>query len=269
MAVIDPEGGAIQSEATQGDAAAVAAAAAAAEAGAGADAGEDAQAQADQARAEMMARIAAETAQRVVQEWASRQPAPAAPAATSPTAGRGVVAELQAEGLAIQQMDARLREAIARDGLTAQNLYDQGELTRRESRFAAQVSLVGLQEAERRQAVSSRAASDDDARKRAWTAFAAEHANVDPDLLRDAFDKRWEREVAAKQPPPKPAPVAPGRAAVNVSGASEVSAREVRARTMTRDQANQHRATLRAEGRDSEAAAFDRDIRAHKVLIKG
>lgn len=268
MAVIDPEGGAIQSDAGQGDEA-TASAAAAAEAGAGADAGEDAQAQADRAREEMIARVAAETAQRVIQDWAGRQPASATPAA-SPTAGRGVVAELQAEGLAIQQADARLRDAIARDGLTAQNLYDQSELTRRESRFAAQVSLVGLQESERRQAVSSRAGSDDDARKRAWTAFAAEHANVDTDLLRDAFDQRWAREVAAKKPAAATTPAAaPGRAAVNVSGASEVSAREVRARAMSRDAANQHRATLRAEGRDSEAAAFDRDIRGGKVLIKG
>lgn len=232
---------------------------------------EDAAAAAERARDEYIARVAAETAQRVLQDWSARQPAPAAPAAQPPMAGQRVVAELQAEAAAIQAEDARLRAAFTRDGVTSQNLYDQAELTRREARFAAQVNLVGLQESERRQAVSARSSSDDEARKKAWGSFAAEHPNVDPDLLRDAFEKRWEREHPATTPakPATPAAAPNGRAAVNVSAPSEVSAREVRARTMTREQANQHRATLRSDGRDREAADFDRDIRNGKVLVKG
>jgi len=272
------DGGAGGSGATPGDAGADPAAVAAPEVNAGAggepaagDASQTAQEQADQARNEMIARVAAETAQRVVQEWAGRQPAPNAPAAPPPTASTGVIAALEAEGAAIAQEDARLRAAITRDGLTAQNLYDQNELTRREARFVARVTLAGQQETERRAAIDSRSAKDDDAYAKDFKAYAALHPNVDPDILRDAFRTKWDREHPAKAPaaPPPAAPGPNGRSVVNVSAPSEVTAAQVRARTMTREHANQHRANLRAEGRDGEAAAFDRDIRNGKVLVKG
>jgi hypothetical protein len=230
----------------------------------------DTQAEADAAREAMIAEAREQGRQAAREEWARLQTSQPAPAAPPPTANRREYAELQAEGLAIQQEDVRIRQAITRDGLTAQNLYDQAELTRRESRFAAQVNLVGLQESERRQAIDSRAPKDDEERSKAFRVYASQNPNADPDMLEMAFATKWAREHPTKAAAAAPAPSAPpGRAAVNVSGPSEVSAREARARTMTREQANQHRTALRAEGRDSEAANFDREIRTSKVLIKG
>ena len=261
----EPAGGAIQSEAQQVDAAAIAAAAAAAaEAGAGAGAADedDARITAEREREAYIARVAGEAATRAVEAAISRlQPAPSAPAATPPTASRGVVAELEAEGHAIEQERARLAAAFARDGYTGENIVSRSELSDRTARFVGQVNLYAVQMSEQNRAVESRGTEAE------WKKLVQEHPGTDITILREVFDAR-QAKSAKPADKSRQEPESAG-ARVNLSAPSEVTAAQAKARTMTYEQTRIHRESLREQGKDDDVAAFDRRLRAREIIVKG
>lgn len=227
----------------------------------------EAETDAQRERDEYLANIAAQAAQRAVAEWARTHgsAAPSAPQAPPPTAGQGVVAELHREKAEIDAEAARLERAMQTDGVTAQHLLDHQRHVQREGRWLAKVNLEATRMSETERQVSSVGTEKE------WREFVAQYpSGTDIALMRDAFERRQEKSKGSGEKP-KPRPDLrrdPERPIVDVSGASEVSAGEKRARTMTRAQAEAHKNDLRESGDTDALIAFGKRIRSREVILK-
>lgn len=265
------EGGAGGSEAKPGDAGAEPAAAAESASGSGAGGSEPAneREQADQARDEYIAQaIQRGIAEGVAQAVSRIQAGPAAPAAAPPTAGRGVVAELEAEAAAINAETQRIEQAFVADGYTAKNLADQNKLAMRVSNFNARLLAQGMSMQETERHVDGAAQGDDKAKAAAWRKYAQDNMGVPVRFLRPAFEKEYAE--ANPQPATKPKPVATDAARnTNVSGASEVSAREAKLRSVTRAEYDREMADAEDRGDHAKVSQLGRDVRAGRLLVKG
>lgn len=229
---------------------------------AGAD---DAEADAQAARDEWIAGLVAKGVEQALSRF---QPASQAPAAQPPTAGRGIVAELEAERDTIAAEMRRVEENIRKDGLTAQNIYDRQTAFDRKADWLAKVQLEAARQSDAERQLD-KAGNEEE-----WRQYAAQYPpGTDLMLLRKAFlhDKREaEAAAAANKPKPRftPPPAGSDRRVVDVSGASEVSAAERKARTMTGAQIEARKDELRIAGKREELISFERDIRNGQVIRK-
>jgi fibronectin type 3 domain-containing protein len=268
-----PEGGAGEPGEASGDAGANPAAETAAEAGSGAETGQEtAREEADRARDEFIAQKVQQGIEAALPQIISRiqSSAPAAPAATPPTAGRGVVSALEAEAAAIQAETARLDAAFVADGYTAKNLADQNRLAMRLSNFNAQLLAHGMQMQEAERHVEKAGSSDDDAKAAAWRKFAGENPGVPVRFLRPTFEKEYAATHPATPAKPKPGDTAGARAAAAaVSGASEVSAREARTRTINRADYDREVQAAEDRGDFAKVSELGRSVRSGRLLVKG
>lgn len=228
----------------------------------------DATQAADAARDEYLAKLAANAAREVVTQLLREQgngSGQGTHAVRPPTPAGGAVAELHAERQVLDAEEARLQRAIEAEGLTAGNLYAHQQLVQKDARWLAKVNLEATRQSEREREVSGAGQGD------AWRNFVAGYpAGTDISLLRDAFEKRQERELA-KTPTKKPPVLSrrePERVVVDVSGASEVSAGERKARTMTAAQIEARKEHLRETNMDAYIQ-FGRELRSGAVIRKG
>jgi hypothetical protein len=206
---------------------------------------------------------AARKAEEAIARLSAATEAPRATAATPPTASRGDVAEFEREAQAIANEKARLEHALRTEGATAANLIAHNELTSREARFYAQLNAKALELTETERAV------DGAGSEKGWREFARSHPGVPLDILRDAFLKRHEQA----KPPEKPklktrAADSDERVTVNVSGSSEVSAGEKKARTVTSEEWATRKRELISKGDFETLSAEAAKIRSGDTILK-
>ncbi len=231
---------------------------------------DDAAQAADTAREEYLAQLSARVARETVAELMRQGNGTGQgnQAASPPTAASGAVAALAKEREALDAEEARLQRAIDAEGLTAANLYAHQQYGIRDARWLAKVNLEATRMSEREREVSSKGNDD------AWKRFVSTYPpGTDIELLRDAFEKRQEREAAKapKKPGLKPdlRRPDPDRVVVDVSGASEVTATDRRARTMTGAQIEARMAHLRDSGDMDGYIKLGRDVKSGAVIRKG
>lgn len=233
---------------------------------------DDAASAADTARDEYLAQLSARVARETVAELMRSNGNSAGQgnqAAPPPTAASGAVVALHEERQRLDAEEARIQRAIEAEGLTAANLYAHQQYAIKDGRWLAKVNLEATRMSEREREVSKK--GDDDA----WKNFVNTYPpGTDIELLRDAFEKRQERAAAVKPgekpKPPKFAPRQPDsdRVVVDVSGASEVTAHDRKARTMTSAQIETRKAQLRESDMDAYIK-FGKDLRNGAIIRKG
>lgn len=267
-----PEGGAGHDDETQGDPAAEAAGAVAGDDdGSGADDGADtaraeAERQRDQYIAEAVQRGIEAGLTRIAERQSDEQRTRGGDSPTPQHSGRLAQLEHEAQAIAVER--DRLNRAITANGLTAQNLYDQNLLSMRFAEFTAQAQIFSQEQAETRRETESAAGSDDAAKKRAWSRYAAENPGIPVRFLRPTF----EQEYAAANPDttkPKPAVKASPRAAVDLSGAGEVTAQQMKQRTTSQASFDREMAAADDAGDFAKMSQLSRDRRSGRLLIKG
>ena len=271
---MEPEGGPVAGEGA-GDSSIDDAAHTEAPGGAG-GAGDAVQAERDAYIATIAARAAAQAVEKAMERFTQQGVTPQrTPEATPPTAGRGIMARLQAEGQSLQQEQAalaaeeqRLEQAMQQDGYTGAHLAAQNRLTLKSNDLTNRISdwrtravaeAMNLTEQER---AAEKAGSEPE-----WQAFVAEHRGVPLDILRDAFEKR--RDKTATPAKPGATTQAPARTRPDVSAGSERGTETARVKTISLEQLNAQKAAFRAAGEHDKAAALDRQVRNREVLLKG
>jgi len=264
------EGGAGGSGETPGDAGAEPAAVADPEGGSGADegaSGGDAAANAENDRQAYIAELVQKGIEKGVEAALARfQPAPGAPAATPPTASRGVAADMEREAREIAAENTRLDQAFETQGATAQNLVAQNRLAMRLSNFNARLLAHGMNLQEQERQVDGAARGDDKAKETAWKRFAADNAGVPIRFLRATFEKEYAEANPA--PPPKAAPKEPVRP-VDVSGGGGGGVKPDKIRTVSRSTYSQELEAAEERGDVATVSKMGRDIRAGRLKITG
>lgn len=243
--------------------------------GSGADDGADtARSEADRQRDDYIAEavqrgieagLSRAAAERQSQEQRTRGVEPPTPQAT------GRLAQLQAEAQSIAAERDRLQRAIASDGLTAQNLYDQNQLTMRFAEFTAQAQVYSQEQAELKRETDTAAGSDDAEKKRAWSRYAAEHAGVPVRFLRPAFEKEY-AEAHPESAKPKPVagrPAVAPRASVDLSGAGEVTAQQMKQRTVSQASFDRDMSAAEEAGDYGRMSELSRARRSGRLIVKG
>jgi hypothetical protein len=272
-----PEGGAGHDDETQGDPAAEAAGAVAGDDdGSGADDGSDtARAEADRQRDDYIAQAVQRGIEAGLSRIASERQSgeQRTRGGDSPTPQRsGRLAQLEHEAQSIGAERERLNRAIASEGLTAQNLYDQNQLTMRFAEFTAQAQVFSQEQAETQRQTESVAGSDDAAKKRAWSRYAADNPGIPVRFLRPAFEKEYAEAnpgATKEKPSTGSRPAAAARPSVNLSGAGEVTAQQMKQRVTS--QASFDREMAAAEDADDFAkmSELSRARRSGRLIVKG
>lgn len=271
-----PEGGAGHDGEQQGDPAAEAAGAAVTDGGSGAQDGADAErAEAERQRDDYIAQAVQRGIEaglsRIVSERQDSEQRTRGGDSPTPQ-GTGRRAQLEHEARSIGAERERLNRAIASEGLTAQNLYDQNQLTMRFAEFTAQAQVFSMEQAEAQRETESASASDDAAKKRAWSRYAADNPGIPVRFLRPAF----ESEYAASNPDttkPKPAadsrPAAQARASVDLSGSGELTAQQMKQRTTSQASFDRDMAAAEESGDFAKMSELSRARRSGRLIVKG
>jgi hypothetical protein len=272
-----PEGGAGHDDETRGDPAAEAAGAVA-----GDDGGSGAQDGADAARAEAERQrddYIAQAVQRGIEAGLSRiaserqageQRTRDGDSPTPQSTGRR--AQLEQEARSIGAERERLNRAVASEGLTAQNLYDQNQLTMRFAEFTAQAQVFSMEQAETQRQQESVAGSDDAAKKRAWSRYAADNPGIPVRFLRPAFEKEYadaNPDTTKQKPATGSRPAAQARASVDLSGAGEVTAQQMKQRVTSQVSFDREMAAADEAGDYAKMSELSRARRSGRLIVKG
>ena len=219
----------------------------------------DAQAEAAAERERFLTEIVARTVTQTVAQLRSATQ----PTATPPTTAAGPVADLEREALAIQtEMRALDAQTAAAGGHTADTLVKRIELTDRTSALRAEATMRAVRMGEEAQQVRTLGAEE------RWQDYYRDNrTRGDVAILRLA----WEREEAKRAPEKTPVPpkLADRTPVVDISGASEVTSADRRARTMTSAQVHATKERLTEEGKLGEIRKLDSQIRDGEVILKG